>query len=57
MPVVTIDTDKINRIELINKNSRVFVRGSVYETPITVELSIQDDERTLKVFVNDKVEK
>ena len=47
-----IDTSKVNRIELISQNGRVFVlsRGSVSD----VQLSYQDNGQTLKIFYNDK---
>lgn len=41
----------VNRFEVIDDTGRVYVKGSIYGTPVTVELSYQDDDRTLKVFV------
>ena len=54
-----IKQDKITRVEIINHSSdegengfgRVFVHWND-KTKIT--LSLQDDERTLKIFINDK---
>lgn len=39
-------TDKVTRFEVIDKDGRAYVRHN-----IKVELSFQDDERTLKVFI------
>lgn len=50
------DTDKelykdVNRFEVIDDTGRAYVKGSIYGSPVSVELSLQDDNRTLKVFV------
>ena len=42
---------KVNRFEVIDETSRAYVKGSIYGTPVSVDLSLQDDDRTLKVFV------
>lgn len=42
-----MNTDKVTRFEVIYKTGRVLV---LYDVKIT--LSLQDDDRTLKVFVN-----
>jgi hypothetical protein len=41
------DTSKITRFEVIDENGRVYTRRNC-----KVELSYQDDGRTLKVFIN-----
>lgn len=43
--------EKINRIEVIDETGRVYAKGSIYGTPVKVQLDFQDDDRTLKVFV------
>jgi ribosomal protein S28E/S33 len=48
------DTKTVDRIEVIDETGRAYVRGSIYGTPVKVELSYQDDGRTLKVFVTGK---
>lgn len=58
-----MDTDKLNRLEIIDhrKNTKspgrtVIISGPAYKQPdnVKIELSFQDDERTLKVFLSDK---
>jgi hypothetical protein len=44
------DTSAVTRFEVIDETGRVLVKYGV-----TVELSLQDDERTLKVFLNKPV--
>jgi hypothetical protein len=44
-----MDNTKITRLEVINENGRLVV---LYD--VKVELSYQDDDRTLKIFVKDK---
>lgn len=46
-----MDTSKVNRLEVIDETGRAYIKGSIYGTPVKVELSFQDDGRTLKVFV------
>lgn len=48
-----MNTSKVNRIEVIDETGRAYVKGSIYGAPVKVELSYQDDGRTLKVFVTD----
>ena len=53
-----MNTSKINRIEIIDhtkknpeeEKGRVFVK---WEDGIKVELSFQDEDRTLKIFITD----
>lgn len=47
----TSDADKVDRIELIDETGRAYVKGSIYGSPVRVELSYQDNMRTLKIFV------
>lgn len=49
--LVHIDTSKVNRIEVIDETGRVYVKGKMYGSPVKVNLSLQDDGQTLKVFV------
>lgn len=53
--LVDIDTSKVNRIEVIDETGRAYVKGKIYGTPVKVNLSIQDDGQTLKVFVEDSI--
>lgn len=48
-----IDLDKITRFEVIDETGRAYVRSDVLlgGGGIKVELSCQDDGKTLKVFV------
>ncbi len=58
---------KVNRVEIINHSSRepIFNRyipyGRTWLVDLTnnfdVEVSLQDDNKTLKIFLNDKVGK
>ena len=43
--------EKVDRFEVIDETGRAYVKGSIYGSPVKVELSYQDDDRTLKVFV------
>ena len=43
------DTSKVTRFEVIDENGRVYVKNSLYNCHL--ELSYQDDGRTLKVFI------
>lgn len=45
-------TETVDRFEVIDDTGRAYVKGSIYGTPVKVELSYQDDDRTLKVFVS-----
>ena len=51
-PTVSIDESKITRVEVIDETGRAFVALDV----VTV-LSVQDDGRTLKVFVSRRGQK
>lgn len=51
-----INLTKITRFELIDpsrgEGARIWVGGPPYdETPIDIDASVQDDGRTLKIFV------
>lgn len=47
-----VDLSKVDRFEVIDETGRAYVKGSIYGSPVKVELSVQDDGRTLKVFVD-----
>lgn len=47
---------KVDRLEVIDDTGRAYVKGSIYGTPVSIELSYQDDGRTLKVFVSKRTE-
>ena len=47
---VVLDFDKINRLEVIDQTGRVLVR--YLESSEKLSYSLQDDGRTLKVFVD-----
>lgn len=42
-------TSKVNRIEVIDENGRAYVK---WEDGLKVRMSLQDDDRTLKIFVD-----
>lgn len=42
---------EVDRLEVIDETGRAYVKGSIYGSPVSVELSYQDEGRTLKVFV------
>ncbi len=46
-----VKPNKLNRIEVIDETGRAYVRGTIYGSPVKIELSYQDDDRTLKLFV------
>lgn len=48
--VATPDFSKVTRVEVIDENGRAYVRGSAYRNAV-VRVSVQDDGRTLKLFV------
>ncbi len=52
-----IDTSKVTRLEVINHQAdgmgREYVKCGIGE----VELSLQDEGRTLKIFLSDRAEK
>lgn len=43
----------VDRLEVIDETGRAYVKGSIYGTPIRLSLSLQDDGKTLKLFVED----
>jgi len=43
------DISKVTRFEVIDENGRVYVKNSLYNCHL--ELSYQDDGKTLKVFI------
>jgi hypothetical protein len=45
------DNSKVTRFEVIDENGRVYTKHNC-----TLELSYQDDSRTLKVFITNKQE-
>lgn len=49
-----IDVSKVDRFEVIDSSGRAYVKGSIYGTPVKIELSLQDDGKTLKVFVEEQ---
>lgn len=51
----TIDISKVDRFEVIDDTGIAYVRGPMYGTPVKVEVSLQDDGRTLKVFVTEQL--
>ena len=44
----------VDRFEVIDESGRAYVKGSIYGTPVSVDLSYQDDGKTLKVFVKER---
>lgn len=46
-------TSKVDRFEVIDDTGRAYVKGSIYGSPVKIELSYQDDGKTLKVFVKE----
>lgn len=44
---------EVDRFEVIDDTGRAYVKGSIYGTPVNVQLSYQDGGKTLKVFVKD----
>lgn len=47
---------KVDRLEVIDGTGRAYVKGSIYGSPVEIMLSLQDDGRTLKVFVDERKE-
>ena len=46
--------ERTDRVEVIyGDEGRSFVKGSIYGTPVSPQLSIQDEGATLKIFVED----
>lgn len=50
-----VDITMVDRFEVIDNDGRSYVKGSIYGTPVSIELSYQDDGKTLKVFVTDRI--
>lgn len=50
-----MDEKLVTRFEVIDETGRAYVRGP--RDPVQVELSYQDDGRTLKVFVRPREDK
>jgi hypothetical protein len=48
---------RITRFEVIDETGRVYVRDPRISGPIDIAVSIQDDGRTLKIFVAPKQER
>ena len=48
--IVTIDTSKITRIEVIDESGRAYTDYNVKHTT----LSMQDNNKTLKLFIENK---
>ena len=51
---MTYPLDKVTRVEVIDQYGRSYV---AWDDNNKVELSFQDDERTLKVFISNRKEK
>jgi hypothetical protein len=49
---MTYSTDKVTRVEVIDQRGRSYVHWDDNNTK--VELSFQDDGRTLKVFISNR---
>lgn len=47
----TPDLSKVDRFEVIDERGRAYVKGSIYGSPVSVRLVLQDDGKTLKLFV------
>ncbi len=43
--------DSINRVEIINHNSSQFEIGRIFTFRGKIETSLQDDNKTLKIFI------
>lgn len=48
---LTLEDLKVNRFEVIDKVGRAYVKYC--DRPLNIETSLQDDDRTLKVFLDD----
>lgn len=51
------ELETVDRFEVIDETGRAYVKGSIYGSPVSIELSLQDNNRTLKVFVTSKESK
>lgn len=49
------EAEKVDRFEVIDETGRAYVKGSIYGSPVSIDLSYQDDGKTLKVFVNQRL--
>lgn len=49
---MNITTDKVSRVEVIDENGRSYVKYLPAHKEVV--LSFQDDDRTLKIFIQDK---
>ena len=47
-----VTTSTLNRVEVIDSSGRAYLKW--LEKPMKVELSLQDDDRTLKIFIYDE---
>lgn len=47
-----LDTSKVTRVEVINETGRAFVQGPSLQMQSLVKAVLQDEGRTLKVFIN-----
>lgn len=53
-----MNSSKLTRVEVIDHRAHSLTPGRVYvewDEDMEVELSVQDDERTLKIFLRDRV--
>ena len=48
---LTLEDLKVNRFEVIDKVGRAYV--NYCDRPLNIETSLQDDDRTLKIFLDD----
>ena len=44
-----IETGKVTRVEIIDETGRAYVR---WEKNLNVQVQLQDNERTLKIFIS-----
>lgn len=49
---MNITTDKVNRVEVIDEKGRSYVKYLASHREVV--LSFQDNDRTLKIFIQDK---
>lgn len=45
--------EKVNRFEVVDDTGRAYVKGLIYGSPVKVEAQLQDNDKTLKVFVTE----
>jgi hypothetical protein len=48
--VVALSDQTITRLEVIDEDGRSYVHDKRY--PLNVEISMQDQDRTMKIFIN-----